>query len=197
MICARILFALLLVTAVIFGTFHRQVAAQNSTRADSMTAFERVVAVFRHPRCSNCHTVTDFPRQGDDRHRHILNVRRGPDGHGVAAQRCRTCHQRANQTASGVPGADEDWHLAPLSMGWEGLSNAELCRHLLDPARNGGRSGAAILEHLGTNLVRWAWSPGVTRTGAARTLPPIDYDAFVRDARRWIELGAACPPSGN
>jgi hypothetical protein len=195
MICARTLLALPLATAVALGTSDRRLAAQDSAHADSVAAFERVVPVFRHPRCSNCHTVTDFPRQGDDQHRHILNIRRGPDGHGAPAQRCQTCHQRANQVASGVPGANEDWHLAPLSMGWEGLSNAELCRHLLDPARNGGRSGAGVLDHLGTNLVRWAWSPGVTRTGAGRTPPPIDYDTFIRDARRWIESGAACPAS--
>ena len=80
-------------------------------------------------------------------------------------------------------------------MGWEGLSNAELCRHLLDPARNGGRSGADVLDHLGTNLVRWAWSPGATSAGTARTPPAADYDAFIRNAHRWIELGAACPVS--
>jgi hypothetical protein len=44
-------------------------------------------------------------------------------------------------------------------------------------------------------LVRWAWSPGITRAGTARTPPPIDYDAFIRDAHRWIEAGAACPAS--
>ena len=195
MVFARILFVLLLTAAVIFGATDRRVTAQELTRAESVAAFERIATVFRHPRCSNCHTVTDFPRQGDDRHRHAMNIRRGPDGHGVAALRCQACHQRANQAASGVPGADEDWHLAPLSMGWEGLSTPELCRHLLDPARNGGRSGAGVLDHLGTNLVRWAWSPGISQTGAARTLPPIDYDAFIRDAHRWIDSGAACPAS--
>jgi mono/diheme cytochrome c family protein len=193
MVCARMLLASLLAAGAVLGMPDQWLAAQDATRAESVAAFERVAPVFRHPRCSNCHTVTDFPRQGDDGHRHNLNVRRGPDGHGVAAQRCQACHQRSNQTASGVPGADEDWHLAPLSMGWEGLSDSELCRHLLDPARNGGRSGAGVLDHLGTNLVRWAWTPGVTRAGATRTRPSIDYDAFIRDARSWIELGGACP----
>jgi mono/diheme cytochrome c family protein len=197
---ARMAAAMLLATAVLWPLDPRAVAqdAPDTRRAESAAAFARIAPVFGHPRCSNCHTVTDFPRQGDDRHRHIMNVRRGPDGHGVAAQRCQACHQRANQAASGVPGADEDWHLAPLSMGWEGLSIGELCRHLLDPARNGGRSGARVVEHLGTNLVRWAWAPGVGRApasgaGTPRTSPPVDYDTFIGDARRWIEAGAACP----
>jgi hypothetical protein len=194
--CVRsIAFAtMLVVTAVVAAPAEQQAAGHDvSSAAESAAAFVRISAVFRHPRCSNCHTVTDFPRQGDDRHRHAVNVRRGPDGHGVAAQHCRTCHQRANQVASGVPGADEDWHLAPLSMGWEGLSDSELCRHLLDPTRNGGRSGQKVLDHLGTNLVRWAWSPGVGRSGEARSMPPLDYDSFIREANRWIDSGAACP----
>jgi hypothetical protein len=92
-----------------------------------------------------------------------------------------------------VPGADEDWHLAPLSMGWEGLSTAELYRHLKDPARNGGRTNRAVLEHLSTNLVRWAWSPGTDHDGKARTSPPLAYDEFVREAQRWVDTGVACP----
>jgi mono/diheme cytochrome c family protein len=185
---------LLVVPAVFAAPADQQAAGQEvSSAAESAAAFGRIIVVFRHPRCSNCHTVTDFPRQGDDRHRHAMNVRRGADGRGVAAQHCRACHQRANQVASGVPGADEDWRLAPLSIGWEGLSDSELCRHLLDPARNGGRSGEEVLDHLATNLVRWAWSPGVARSGGARSIPPVDYDSFIREARRWIDLGAACP----
>ena len=185
---------MLVVTAAFAPPADQQAAGQNvSSAAESAAAFGRISAVFRHPRCSNCHTITDFPRQGDDRHRHTMNVRRGPDGHGVAAQHCRACHQRANQVASGVPGADEDWHLAPLSMGWEGLSDSELCRHLLDPMRNGGRSGQKVLDHLGTNLVRWAWSPGLRRSGEPRSVPPLDYDSFIREAHRWIDAGGACP----
>ena len=185
---------LLTATAVFAAPADQQAGTQNvSSAAESAAAFGRISAVFRHPRCSNCHTVTDFPRQGDDRHRHAMNVRRGSDGHGVAAQHCRACHQRVNQDASGVPGADEDWHLAPLSMGWEGLSDSDLCRHLLDPTRNGGRTGQKVLDHLGTNLVRWAWSPGVTRSGEARSMPPLDYDTFISEAGRWIHSGAACP----
>jgi hypothetical protein len=194
--CVRsVAFTTLLTVAAVFAApADQQAGGQNvSSAVQSAAAFSRISAVFRHPRCSNCHTVTDFPRQGDDRHRHAMNVRRGSDGHGVAAQHCRACHQRVNQDASGVPGADEDWHLAPLSMGWEGLSDSDLCRHLLDPTRNGGRTGQKVLDHLGTNLVRWAWSPGMTRSGETRSTPPIDYDTFIGEARRWIDSGAACP----
>ena len=64
--------------------------------------FLAIAPVLQHPRCMNCHTQVDAPRQGDDQHRHIINVRRGADGHGAAAMRCTTCHGRANNAASGA-----------------------------------------------------------------------------------------------
>jgi len=170
------------------------VSLPSASRAQSSSeAFTAIAPVFQSPRCLNCHTNTAFPRQGDDRHRHTMNVARGPSGHGAAAQPCSMCHQRANQTASGVPGADEDWHLAPLSMGWEGLSVAELCAHLIDPARNGGRSGDAVIDHLSTNLVRWAWDAGSDRNSKPRRAPPLAYEEFVRLAKIWVGGGAQCP----
>jgi hypothetical protein len=43
-------------------------------------------------------------------------------------------------TADGrVPGAPH-WQLAPRSMGWEDLSDADLCRVLKDSRKNKGRS---------------------------------------------------------
>jgi hypothetical protein len=170
-------------------------ARAQSPRAGSADGalFLAIAPVFQHPRCMNCHTQVDAPRQGDDQHRHIINVHRGADGHGAPAMRCTACHGRANDAASGVPGADEDWHLAPLSMGWEGLGVGQICRNLTDPAKNGGRTGRQVIDHLQTNLVRWAWSPGVTAHGIARTSPPLSHADFVAAAQRWIDAGAPCP----
>ena len=159
----------------------------------SIEAFNSMAKVLTHPRCQNCHTQTHFPLQGDDRHPHGMNVQRGDDGQGVAAQRCGACHGRANNAASGVPGADEDWHLAPLSMGWEGRSLAELCRGLKDPKLNGGRTGAQLVEHFATPLVRWGWRPGARADGTPRSVPPTPYAEFVAAAQRWLATGAACP----
>jgi hypothetical protein len=155
--------------------------------------FLAIAPVLQHPRCMNCHTQVDAPRQGDDQHRHIINIRRGADGHGAAAMRCTACHGRANNAASGVPGADEDWHLAPLSMGWEGLGVGQVCRNLTDPAKNGERTGQQVIDHLHTNLVRWAWSPGATVHGIVRTSPPLSHADFVAAAQKWIDAGAPCP----
>src|SRR4026209_2609016 len=54
--------------------------------ADGLAAWERVYSVLTSPRCINCHTATNYPQQGDDRHRHFANVvRGGPEGPGVPA----------------------------------------------------------------------------------------------------------------
>ncbi len=149
--------------------------AGGSSPARSAALFEKMVPVLMHPRCLNCHSRADFPRQGDDRHRHT----------------CKTCHQTANQPASGVPGAP-DWHLAPLRMAWEGLSAGELCRALRDPHR-GGMPPEKLGAHLNTALVRWAWAPGTNAQGAPRSTPPLSHEALVEVARQWLASGSECP----
>jgi hypothetical protein len=170
-----------------------QTSAAQDRLADGKEKFREMAAVFQHPRCMNCHTRTEFPRQGDDRHRHAMNVMRGPADRGAPGLHCATCHRPVNQAASGVPGA-QDWHLAPLRMAWEELSVGELCRALLDPAR-GGMKPDQFIPHFQTGLVRWAWSPGVGPRGERRDAPPISYERFLALAREWIDRGAPCPDS--
>src|SRR2546425_5689476 len=105
---------------------------RHGNRADGLAAWQKVYSVLTSPRCINCHTATNYPQQGDDRHRHFANVVRGPAGKGVPALQCVTCHQEANADSTGVPGA-HNWYLAPLSMKWQDLndkilSSAEVCR---------------------------------------------------------------------
>ncbi len=162
-------------------------AAQTVIAAEA-PAFADIAKVLRHPRCLNCHTLTDFPRQGDDRHRHLFRVVRGTDDHGAAAMRCATCHRDANNEVAGIPGAPR-WSVAPLSMGWEGLDDAALCRRLKDRSRNGNRDVAALIEHMANDpLVAWGWSPGAARTPVA--MPKAE---FVDRLERWAAAGAPCP----
>jgi hypothetical protein len=154
---------------------------------ESLRAFARIAEVLRHPRCLNCHPSGDAPRQTDARHRHRMQVVRGPDGFGTPAMRCTTCHQTVNTAEGRVPGAPH-WHLAPRSMGWEGLDEGALCRALKDPRRNGNKTVPALVRHLTTDeLVQWAWSPG------DRSTPPISQYEFHQAVRRWAGTGAACP----
>ncbi|MFK7089689.1 Isoquinoline 1-oxidoreductase subunit [Chromobacterium violaceum] len=156
--------------------------------AASRQAFGEVARVLQSPRCLNCHTVTDFPRQGDDRHPHQQMIKRGPANMGHPSLMCLACHQTANSADGAVPGAPS-WRLAPLSMGWEGLSAGQLCRSLVNKKQNGGRGVPELVAHMTTDpLVQWAWQPG-----GRRTLPPLSQRDFHDAVRRWADTGAYCP----
>lgn len=195
-IAAAVLFgAAAAVTGIGYAVEIKSVPAASAPRpiqadtARSLAAFAKVASVLRNPRCINCHTATDFPRQGNDGHPHIMNVRRGDDNHGSVGMRCSTCHQDFNQ-ANGVPGAPK-WSVAPLTMRWEGLNDHDLAEALKDPARNGHRSLEEMAEHMAHDeLVGWGWHPGGTRDAI-----PVSRDEFVRAVHEWIDTGAASPPA--
>jgi len=159
--------------------------------ARARTAFMSIVPVLKHPRCLNCHANGDFPRQGDDSHPHLQNVKRGPVGQGVTAQKCSTCHQSENVAGLNMPPGAPNWHLPPpnMPMIWEGKTPGEICRQIKDPKQNNNKSVAAIVEHVTSDkLVLWGWNPG-----EGRTLPPLNHDEFAAKFAEWARYGAACP----
>ena len=179
------------------GSRHLMATARPSS-SEGVAAWQQVYTVLTHPRCINCHTAGNYPQQGDDRHRHLFNVVRGPAGEGVPALQCVTCHQSANADTTGVPGA-HGWHLAPLSMRWQDtndriLSSPTVCNAVSDRSKNGDRDGAALLKHNEEEPpVLWAFNPGRRADGSLRTPPPITHDQFVAATRRWVEAGMPCP----
>lgn len=190
---------LLLVASLLSSAFSIMATADpGNDRTEGLAQWRAMESVLTSPRCLNCHTMTDYPRQGDDRHRHTFLVLRGVDGHGVPGSQCAMCHHDANSDASGIPGA-RGWHMAPLSMQWERapgvrMTSRELCRSLTDPKRNGNRDAAQLIEHHATEpLVAWAWSPGKHPDGTPRTPPSVSHDAFVQATREWARAGAPCP----
>ena len=163
-------------------------AAISDTAARSAALFAEVGKVLTHPRCLNCHPAGDRPRQGDVSRLHQPPVERGADGFGLPAMRCPICHQQANFEPGRVPG-NPIWHLAPREMAWEGKTLGEICAQIKDPARNGGRSLEALVEHIGTDhLVGWAWAPGYGRRPAPGTQK--EAGALVE---AWTKTGAVCP----
>ena len=87
-----------------------------------------------------------------------------------------------------IPGT-KDWHMAPLSMGWTGLTPGALCASLLDPKKNGGRTGQKVIEHVRADaLVLWAWTPGGNRKA-----PQMPHKTFVAALEAWLGKGAHCP----
>ena len=157
-------------------------------RARSAALFGEIGKVLMSPRCMNCHSAGDRPRQGDSQRPHQPPVFRGADGMGLPAMRCATCHQKGNFDPARMPGHDP-WAMAPREMVWEGKTLGEICVQMKDPARNGGMSVADIVHHIGDDgLVGWAWSPGVGRRPAPGTQK--EAKALVE---AWVKSGAACP----
>jgi hypothetical protein len=168
------------------GTAWSQTEAANS--ADSLAAWAKIATVLQHPRCLNCHQLNS-PLQGDERRPHIPQVVRGPDNHGVSAMRCGNCHNdMGNNDTSGTPGGLH-WQLAPVSMLWQGLSVGDLCRTVKDPAHNGNRTGAMLIEHMENEpLVLYGWNPGKGREPI-----PIPHDQVVELTKVWVAGGMTCP----
>ena len=153
--------------------------------------FEAFVSVLRHPRCMNCHSRGDFPRQGDDGHPHTMNVRRGPAGHGVTAEKCSTCHQDHNRAGAHLPPGAPDWALPPpaMPMIWQDLSDAQICRSIKDRKQNRNRNLDQLVEHLTEDkLVMWGWNPGEGRNPV-----PMPHDEFAAKVKQWGAAGAPCP----
>ncbi len=165
----------------------RAFASVADPAARSAALFVEAGKVLQHPRCLNCHPDGDRPSQGAG-YPHQPPVQRGPDGLGVTAMRCPTCHQAENFDPGRVPG-NPTWRLAPASMGWQRRSLADICAQVKDPARNGGHSLAEIVEHVTRDpLVGWAWTPGADREPAPGT--QARFGALIK---AWADSGAACP----
>lgn len=164
--------------------------------AAASAAFESIVPVLRHPRCMNCHSIGDYPRQGDDSHRHTMRIRRGPYGDGVNAVKCSTCHQDRNLAGLHMPPGAPDWRLPSpgMPMIWQGLTDRQLCELLKDPRQNGHRTVEEIVEHMHTPLVLWGWNPGEGRAPI-----PMPQAEFLTKVSEWASNGAACPagPAAN
>lgn len=194
MAAAGCVFFLLRAPAAMPGAEHPHVAqAQASIErndAAAAAAFQSIVPVLHHPRCMNCHSRGDYPRQGDDSHPHIMQIRRGPDGHGANGVKCGTCHQDHNLAGLHMPPGAPGWHLpSPATpMIWEGLSDRRLCELLKDPKQNGNRTVEQIVVHMQTPLVLWGWAPGEGRTPI-----PISQRQFLAEVKLWASMGAACP----
>ena len=154
-------------------------------------AWDTVYAVLQHPRCLNCHPAGNAPLQGEDSHVHTQGILRGTDGEGLFGQRCSACHMTRNTPGDHMPPGAPRWQLPSTAepLVFEGRDSGELCRQLRDPAHNGGRTPAQLLEHMANDpLVRWGWRPGEGRSPVS-----VPREVFVEAVRLWVEGGCDCP----
>ena len=173
-----------------------------TTGAEGLDLWDRIHAVFSHPRCANCHVGADgvplwsgahYARAGEDAgtvRAHGMNIRGGDSRDGAQTLPCSTCHTDRNaSTLHGPPGAPH-WALPPVEMQWAGRSSAEICAQIKDPARNGGRTLEQVADHVGHDaLVAWGWAPGAGREPA-----PFSAAEMLGFILAWDALGAPCPP---
>lgn len=156
--------------------------------------FGEMYKVLSHPRCLNCHTPDEQPRQGDALAMHEPPVKRGEANFGAPGMFCNTCHGEENVSFASMEGSipgHMPWALAPLSMNWIGLSIGEVCEQIKDTDRNGGMSLEELYVHNATDgLVGWGWDPGEGKTPVPGT-----QAVFGALTRAWIDAGAACPTS--
>ena len=164
------------------------VAAQDAKKPNLAALFEPIGNVVTHPRCLNCHQV-EAPHQTDAVLAHAQRIVRGADGHGAPTMQCSACHQASNSPDGKVPGV-KDWHLAPLSMNWAGLSKAQICEQLKDPKRNGNHTTPdQVIEHMKSDpLVLWGWNPGM-----GRSTPVVSHAELVKALDAWAFAGMPCP----
>ncbi|MCD2185364.1 Isoquinoline 1-oxidoreductase subunit [Rhizobium sp. GN54] len=163
------------------------------TGARSKAIFVEASRVLTHPRCINCHPATRSPTQGEDLHPHVPLMIAAESSVGPAGLACSACHGDENRPIVGsrlksIPG-NAHWSLAPASMAWQGLTVGEICRQVKDPERNGDRTHADLVRHMGEDhLVGWAWHPG-----EGRSTPPGSQEALAALIDAWVATGAECP----
>ncbi len=183
----------LAMTAVACGAARAPAAERPPDPARGWQAFLEVASVLQSPRCLGCHVPGDTPLQGDHGQVHAMNVKRGVDGRGTPALRCTACHQTESPEHPHAPPGAPDWRLPPpdMKMAWLGLHPDALCESLKDPARNGGKTLAAIEDHLRHDaLVSWGFNPG-----PGRQPPRLSRADFVARFVEWTYAGAPCGPA--
>ena len=74
------------------------------------------------------------------------------------------------------------------------LTSSAVCRAITDRSKNHNLDGRALLKHHEEEpLVLWAFHPGRSVDGSARSLPPLTHDAFVAATRTWVDARTPCP----
>ena len=183
--------------ALVFVLLPMAALAQNPSVERGLTAWDRIYEVVSHPRCANCHVgPSDRPMWSGQSYGetkpHGMNVRAGESRIGSESVPCRTCHVRnqtgGNDVPHAAPQVDDAWRLAPVEAHWLGQSSDFICAQLRDMDRNGGRSVADLVDHLGHDVIlHWAWKPGGGRDPA-----PYDLEAHISDLTIWGAAGQPC-----
>jgi hypothetical protein len=166
-------------------------SAQTTTNADPIELFAKMMPVFSHPRCVNCHggvnpydidastPVADI----DPTIRIEMDFGPGLVVHGggatSAGEDCDDCHTDANR-----------WHLAPRDLRFAGKTTKQLCD--LQSAAVAQLGRGQYLGHLsGDALIGLAFAGKRGGASGHADRPGMSRDDFVQAAAEWIATGRA------
>ena len=151
-------------------------------QVNSITAFKKMIPVFRSPRCANCHGGIADPLGSNTATNHMGVVEiKAADG----PKTCEECHM-------------DKWHVAPLSP-WTDQSNLQLCAFMKE-----GNTGAEFIDHIvrdqgGPQFIEAAFKGmrGLTEGGQsiveddlgkiAPAPPPGTHSQMVQYAKDWVK----------
>jgi hypothetical protein len=170
------------------GKVNDAITRNDQQAEESRAAFNEAYSVFMSPRCMNCHPAGDVPLQGDDSRLHTQGVKRGPDGKGLYAMKCKNCHQDANTSGENMPPGHPKWKLPPATrkMVFEGKSARQLAANFKDVKFTGFKTMDEFIKHVeDDSLVKHSFTYG--------TRPPLSHEDFVAKVKEWIAKGAAIP----
>jgi hypothetical protein len=172
-----------LATSACLGMLVFDISAAESD--DPLGLFEKLVPVFTHPRCANCHGAVDPHAESGP----LADTHDGgivPDG--------GTCAESGCHTQTSDADLETRWRLATPQHAFAGKGTEEICALQSQFARD-LQSLDDYYKHLDEDFLVDLGFVG-TSGGANTTRPPeqplMAKDLFLRSARAWLDAGAAC-----
>ena len=159
---------------LIFAVAPLVAAAQTTGGEDPIDLFAKLMPVFSHPRCVNCHGAVNPEAE-------MAWPPTLPHGGGLIArgESCtEVCHDK-----------EINWiRTAPPSFAFMGKNTLQLCKLQQQQAKS--RGTGLYLSHLSTDALIGAAFEGF-RGGASESAdwPPMKRDDFVEAAAEWLEAG--------
>lgn len=189
---------------VVHTTAGSPIAAQKPTTTslldDPLAKFAKLMPVFAHPRCVNCHGgVNPFSGDGhftdmpDDEAAQLRLTAeeaklagRSPGDHRLGSNApCLQCH---TDTADSV-----DWHLAPSQMAFNGRTTIDLCRQL----KKEEVTSEELIGHLHRDrLIRVAFRGRKGVPDEPAEFPPMGRSVFLQLAEEWLKGHETIPCGG-
>jgi len=156
------------------------VAAQTTTGADPIELFAKLMPVFTHSRCINCHgAVNPFAGNTHDGGVIAAGFDFTVEDMGVRNAACLQCHTTS-----------PDWRLAPRHLAFVNMDTKALCQLQADQVRR--RSPAGYISHLeGDILIDLAFEGYSGGASDVPAQPAMSKQEFLAAARTWLSTGRA------